>query len=205
MPQRGRPPGFDRESALRQAMEVFWTKGFDNASLTDLTRAMGINSPSLYAAFGSKEALFKEAVELYSRTEGSGIWEQVETAPTARDAIAQVLRTTAEAFTRGDEPRGCLIVLAAPQMQGANPGVCDALKARRQHNVCQLERRLQRAINENELPASTDCRAIANYFVTLQHGMSIQARDGASRETLLAIADCAMSGWEALVGVSHEA
>ncbi|MBD3897300.1 TetR/AcrR family transcriptional regulator [Halomonas sp. ML-15] len=198
MAQRGRPRGFDREDALRRAMEVFWVQGYDNASLADLTRAMGINAPSLYATFGSKEALFQEAVALYVRTEGSGIWEQVDTAATARAAIEQVLRTTAEAFTRGATPRGCMIVLAAPQMQGANAQVCDALKAHRQANGCLLERRLTRAVEEGELPASTDCRALASYIVTLQHGMSIQARDGASRETLLAIADCAMAGWEAL-------
>ncbi|WP_010629800.1 TetR/AcrR family transcriptional regulator [Halomonas sp. KM-1] len=198
MPQRGRPRGFDREEALRRAMEVFWTQGYDNASLTDLTRAMSINAPSLYATFGSKEALFHEAVALYVQTEGSGIWEQVETAPTARDAIAHVLHATAEAFTRGDTPRGCMIVLAAPQMQGANAQVCDALKAHRKENGCLLERRLKRAVEEGELPASTDCRALASYFVTVQHGMSIQARDGASRETLLRIADCAMASWEAL-------
>lgn len=198
MPQRGRPRGFDREEALRRAMEVFWTQGYDNASLADLTRAMGINAPSLYATFGSKESLFQEAVALYVRTEDSGIWEQVETAPTARAAIEHVLNTTAEAFTRGPAPRGCMIVLAAPQMQGANPHICDALKAHRQANGCLLERRLKRAVEEGELPASTNCRAIANYYVTLQHGMSIQARDGASRETLLAIANCAMSGWNAL-------
>ncbi|EWH00181.1 TetR/AcrR family transcriptional regulator [Halomonas sp. BC04] len=159
---------------------------------------MGINAPSLYATFGSKEALFQEAVALYVRTEGSGIWEQVETAPTAYAAIEHVLRTTAEAFTRGPVPRGCMIVLAAPQMQGVNAQVCDALKAHRQANGSLLERRLKRAVEEGELPTSTDCRALANYIVTLQHGMSIQARDGASRETLLAIADCAMTGWDAL-------
>ena len=205
MPQRGRPRGFDREEALRSAMEVFWSQGYDNASLADLTRAMGINAPSLYATFGGKETLFQEAVKLYVRTEGSGIWEQVETAPTARAAIKHVLHATAEAFTRGATPRGCMIVLAAPQIQGANHQVCDALKTYRQANGCLLERRLKRAVEEGELPASTNCRAIANYYVTLQHGMSIQARDGASRETLLAVADCAMSGWDALTNVSHEA
>lgn len=205
MPQRGRPRGFDREEALRQAMEVFWTQGYDNASLAGLTRAMGINAPSLYATFGSKEALFQEAVELYVRSEGSGIWEEVETAPTARAAIEHVLHATAEAFTRGPAPRGCLIVLAAPQIQGANPQVCDTLKAHRLASGCLLERRLKRAVEEGELPASTECRALATYFVTLQHGMSIQARDGASREALLAIANCAMASWDALTNVSHEA
>lgn len=198
MASRGRPRSFDRQDALRRALEVFWQQGFDNASLTDLTQAMGINSPSLYATFGSKEALFKEAVGLYIDTEGSGIWEQVSSAPTAREAVAHVMNASAKAFTRGPEPRGCLIVLAAPQMQGANPTVCDELKRRRGENITVLEQRLQRAVSDTELPASTDCRAIANYYATVQHGMSIQARDGASRETLQGIADCAMASWEVL-------
>lgn len=198
MKRRGRPRSFDRENALRQAMEVFWRQGFDNASLTDLTQAMGINSPSLYAAFGSKEALFKEAMELYLRTEGGGIWNQVDSAPTAHIAVDRVLRTSAEAFTRGPEPRGCLIVLAAPQLQGANPVICDTLKQHRIANVDLLERRLLRGIAEGELSPAANCRAIANYYVTVQHGMSIQARDGASREVLLSVADCAMAAWETL-------
>lgn len=199
MATRGRPRSFDREDALRRAMEVFWIQGFDNASMTDLTQAMRINSPSLYAAFGSKEALFKEAVDLYVRTEGNGIWDQVDTAPTAREAIEHVLRASAKAYTRGSEPRGCLIVLAAPQMQGANATVCDELKKRRANNVHVLERRLQRAVEEGELSPGTDCRAIATYFATVQHGMSIQARDGASCQTLMSIADCAMATWDKLV------
>ncbi|PMR76524.1 TetR/AcrR family transcriptional regulator [Billgrantia endophytica] len=199
MSPRGRPRGFDREDALRRAMEVFWAQGYESASLTDLTRAMGINAPSLYATFGSKEALFREAVELYIRTEGSGIWEAVETASTARAAIEHVLYATAEAFTQGPESRGCLIVLAAPQIQCANREVCEVLKRHRLENGQLLERRLQRAVDAGELPPSTDCGAIANYIVTVQHGMSIQARDGASRDMLRAIADCTMAGWEALL------
>lgn len=199
MPPRGRPRGFDRERALGRAMEVFWERGFESASLSELTRAMGINSPSLYAAFGGKEALFREAVALYARTAGSGIWEPVETAATARDAVGQLLRATALAFTRGPEPRGCLIVLAAPQMACQHREIGDLLQECREENRRMLERRLERAVAEGELPASADCRALADYVVTLQHGMSIRARDGASREALLAIADCAMAGWEALV------
>jgi AcrR family transcriptional regulator len=199
MADRGRPRRFDRQEALRRAMEVFWAKGFDNASLADLTSAMGLNSPSLYAAFRNKEELFKEAINLYAESAGDGIWNQVPLAPTARDAIEGLLRRTAEAFTRGSEPRGCLIVLAAPQNEGAHPAICDELKSRRMETIAILQERLERAVADGELPLATNSSAIANYVVTLQHGMSIQARDGASRETLLAIADCAMAGWHGLV------
>lgn len=198
MPVRGRPRRFDRQEALRRAMHVFWSKGYDNASLTDLTTAMGINPPSLYAAFGSKEELFKEAVDFYARTEGGAIWDHVAAAPTARQAVELMLRASADAFTRGPKPRGCMIVLAAPQMEGSNEAVSDALKSRRAENVRVLMERLQRAVEEGELPPHTDWRALASYFATVQHGMSIAARDGASRDTLLAVADCAMAAWDKL-------
>ncbi len=199
MAVRGRPRSFDRQDALRRAMDVFWMKGFENASMAELTEAMGLKPPSLYAAFGSKEQLFREAVDYYAQTQGGGIWDKVPTAPTAREAIAGMLRASAEAYTRGPKPRGCMIVLAAPQMEGANPAVCDELKARRMENVAILERRLERAVAEGELPQGTDCHAVAAYFATVQHGMSIEARDGASRKTLLAVVDCAMAAWDSLV------
>lgn len=198
MATRGRPRSFDRQLALSRALEVFWTQGFESASLSALTQAMGINSPSLYAAFGSKEALFREALDLYVNTEGDGIWNQVATAATARQAIERVLRASAQAFTRGPEPRGCLIVLAALQQRGTTPAICDELKKHRMENVELLEQRLLQAVSEGELPSRTDCRTIATYFATVQHGMSIQARDGASRETLLGIADSAMAAWDSL-------
>src|SRR5918996_4164529 len=110
MAERGRPRSFDRAAALRRAMEVFWAKGYDGASLSDLTAAMGINSPSLYAAFGSKEGLFREAVALYGATEGTEIWEALPQAPTAREAIERFLRASALSFTRPDRPAGCLVV-----------------------------------------------------------------------------------------------
>lgn len=199
MAPRGRPRAFDRDAALRKAMEVFWAKGYERASLVDLTEAMGINAPSLYAAFTSKEALFQEALALYSATEGCDIWEGVPAAPTARAACAHLLRATAEAFARDEKRRGCLVVLSAPQTEGSSPSICDALKHHRAATTAVLRERLRRAVAEGDLPATADVEAITAYVVTVQHGLSIQARDGASRETLLAIAGCAMAGWENLV------
>ncbi|WP_274424016.1 TetR/AcrR family transcriptional regulator [Chelativorans sp. YIM 93263] len=180
-------------------MNIFWRRGFDNTSISDLTDAMGLNPPSIYAAFGSKEQLFLEALDLYSQTNGDGIWDYLESANTAHQAIWMLLRATAENYTRGTSPRGCMIVLSAPQMEGGNATVCEELKERRQQNVSLLQRRLERAIVEREIGRETDCTSVAAYFTCVQHGMSIQARDGASRETLLAIADSAMAGWGALV------
>lgn len=199
MAERGRPRAFNRDIALRRAMEVFWSKGYDSASMSDLTSAMGINSPSLYAAFGSKETLFREAVQLYSGTESPEIWQAVVEAPTAREAVAGYLHTTAEAFTQPGKPAGCLIVLGALLASDANEGVCRTLKELRAENVAGLRAKFDRAIAAGELPKGFDSSAAAAFYVTVQQGMSIQARDGASRETLRAIADGALAAWDGLV------
>lgn len=198
MPERGRPRSFDRAAALERAMEVFWARGYDGTSLSELTEAMGINSSSLYAAFGSKEELFREVVDLYGATEGVEIWTAIPEAPTAREAIERFLTATAESFTRRGKPPGCLIVLGALQASEANAGVARELRQHRAGNVTTLRRRLERAVKEGELPPGLDCLALATYYATVQQGMSIQALDGASRDTLLAIAGCAMAGWEEL-------
>lgn len=159
---------------------------------------MGLRPPSLYAAFGSKEQLFREAVDFYVRTDGDGLWNHVPDAPSARAAVERLLRLSADAFTRRDRPRGCMIVLSAPETESDHPAVCEDLKRRRQENVAVLEKRLLRAVRDGELPAHADCRALAHYVSTVQHGMSIQARDGASRKGLHAVVDCTMAGWDAL-------
>ena len=198
MVERGRPRGFDRDAALDNALEVFWTKGYEAASLSELTAAMGIGSPSLYAAFGSKEGLFREAVELYGRTEGPRPWDGVEDAPTARAAIEGFLMATAAAFTRSDKPSGCLVTLSAVNLTGASPSVCEAMRKERAQGQRGLEARLRRAMAEGELPASLDAGAIAAFYLTVQQGMSIQARDGATRENLEKVARGAMAAWEPL-------
>jgi AcrR family transcriptional regulator len=198
MATRGRPRAFDKDAALRQAMNVFWAKGYQETSMADLIAAMDLSPTSIYAAFSSKEGLFQAVIDFYGRTEGSGIWEGVATAPTARQAVEHVLTSSAKAFTKGGNSRGCMIVLAAPQSEGAHPAVCDALKTKRVENIKRLQERFERAAKHGELPSGTDCKALANYFVTVQHGMSILARDGASRATLLAVADHAMAAWDGL-------
>lgn len=204
MAERGRPRSFDRQAALRQAMNVFWAKGYDGTSLADLTGAMGINPPSLYAAFGSKENLFREAVALYSTSEGDDIWSGIEQAPTAREAIAAMLRASAESFSRPGKPRGCMIVLSALNADDGNAAICEALREQRAGNIRQLRERLARAISEGELPDTIDPRAVATFYASVQHGMSILARDGASRKTLLAVADNAMLAWGGLVSAKSQ-
>jgi AcrR family transcriptional regulator len=200
MAERGRPRGFDRDLALAKAMEVFWARGYEGASMADLTAAMGISSPSLYAAFGCKEALFREALRLYAATESDGIWGGVETAPTARAGFESFLYATAQVFTRPGKPTGCLVVLSGLNASELNQTVREELVRGRAGMADGLEARLKRGQRDGDVPAGADTRAIAAYFATVQQGMSIQARDGATRATLEAIARVALSGWASLVG-----
>ena len=136
---------------------------------------------------------------LYSATEGGRIWEPMTTAPSARAAIETMLRASAEDFTRPGKPRGCLVVLGAIHADDGNEAVHRELRERRVENIELLGRRLERGVAEGELPAGTNCRAIATFYATLHLGMSMQARDGASRKTLLAVADSGMAAWDGLV------
>lgn len=196
---RGRPRAFDREKALARAMEVFWAKGFEGASMAELTAAMGIASPSLYAAFGSKDALFREAVGLYVATDGSDIWAAVTQADTAYAAVEGFLMATARLFSRPDKPSGCLVVLSALHETQASEAVRSELTAKRERNTQDLARRLSQAVATGEIAASTDIDTVARFYVTVQQGMSIQARDGADRATLEGIARSALAAWPSLV------
>lgn len=199
MTKRGRPRNFDRTTALEKAMVAFWEKGYDNTSMADLITAMNINSPSIYAVFGSKEKLFYEAVLLYTTTEGSRIWDCVVNAPSARTAVESMLRASAEDFTRPHKPRGCLVVLGALHSERGNDAVHHKLQERRKQCLKMLSERLKLGIAEGEFSEGADWRSIARFYITVQQGMSIQAKDGASRKALLEVADWAMAAWEHFV------
>jgi AcrR family transcriptional regulator len=201
--RRGRPRGFDRDVALRQAMEVFWARGYEGTSITELTREMGINSPSLYAAFGSKEDLFREAVALYDTREGSVTERALRREPTARAAVEAMLRENADMYADPENPSGCMVVLGATTWTSHNEDLRKFLVALRQKPFELMRARLGRAIDAGELPPGTDVRALAAYYNTVLEGLSIQARDGASRETMHAIIDCAMATWDGLIPSQH--
>lgn len=203
MSERGRPRTFDRTAALRRAMEVFWAKGYEGASISDLAAAMGINSPSLYAAYGSKEALFLEAADFYSRFEGPDIWQALDEAPTARLAIELFLSRTAQAYSQTDRPQGCLITLGALHQDSTSGPICADLRRRRAENHSALQKRLEKGVAEGELPVDFDCHAVATFYATVQHGMSIQARDGASCTALMATVAGAMAAWQTLASTDR--
>lgn len=198
---RGRPRAFDREAALAQAMRLFWLKGFEAASISDLKEAMGIGSPSLYAAFGSKEALYAEAVRYYVDTFGKQAWSRFYSAKTVREAAEAYLLASAAALTGSlcDVPRGCMVTLSSVGDEG-HVELGELVRSERAVLFNSLKDRLAEAVAEGEIPVSTDIHDLARFVQTVQSGMSILARDGATREELEAVAQTAMLGWDARTG-----
>lgn len=199
MTGRGRPRSFDREEALQRAMELFWKVGYEGATLTDLQAAMGgIAAPSFYAAFGSKEAVFREAVALYHQTVGTTVLGALTEAPTARASIEAMLRAAVEALCRPGKPRGCLLVLGAVNCAREHRDVQDHLRDLRLLRQKYIRRRLARGVAEGDLPRGRDLAALASFYATVLDGLALQARDGASLKALRATVRCAMAAWDGL-------
>lgn len=190
----GRPRTFDTDQALDRALEVFWRKGYEGARICDLTSAIGINPPSLYAAFGNKEALFRQALDRYAEIYGAQIREAL-TAPEARDAIEAILRASARSLTDKSNPTGCLLVQGISGADEHAQCIRDMLNAKRAANEKDIRERLKRAKTEGELPANADPGALARYVSTIMQGMAVQAVGGASRRDLERIADIALRAW----------
>jgi AcrR family transcriptional regulator len=199
MTEKGRPRAFDRDEALGKAMQVFWAQGYEGASMGELTEAMGINKPSLYAAFGCKEALFREAVQYYNSVEGAALTQAMETGSTARAAVEAVLRINAGTYASAGTPPGCMIVLASMLGTQENAEVRGFLAAMRKEGQLGLSRRIERGIREKDVPAKADAAKLAAYYTTVIHGLSIQALDGAPAQELQSIVDCAMASWDTLM------
>ncbi|GAB3834147.1 TetR/AcrR family transcriptional regulator [Dactylosporangium cerinum] len=200
MVERGRPRGFDRDVALRQAMLTFWEHGYEGTSMTDLTAALGIASASIYACFGSKEQLFREAVELYGTTEGDRTLRCLDESATARDGITAALEVSADRFADPATPPGCMVVLAALAGTTGNADLRDFLADRRALVQRSFRHRLERATQEGDVADGTDIEAVAAFYTTVLHGMAVQSRDGATRAQLQAVISGARSAWDSVVG-----
>ncbi|MFF7490198.1 TetR/AcrR family transcriptional regulator [Streptomyces luteogriseus] len=190
---RGRPRSFDRETALEKALLAFWEHGYEATSVSDLTRVMDIGAPSLYAAFGDKRSLFEEVVHVYGARYGSFADRALAEEPTARAAVERTLREAATAYTEPGHPHGCLVVHAAANC--SNLEVEQSLRDRRNANIAAFESRIRADVAAGVLPPATDAAALARHTGAMIQGMSQQARDGASREELEAVAEIALSIW----------
>jgi AcrR family transcriptional regulator len=193
--QRGRPREFDREEALGRAMRLFWSRGYEATSVSDLTKAMGITPPSLYGTFGDKTRLFLEAVDRYQA--GPGVFAQRALAeePTAEGAIRRLLIDAVAAFCDPTQPKGCMVVLAATNCAVESSEVFDALADRRRAMERAIRDRIAAGEAVGELAADADIDVLTGLVALTLYGLAIKARDGASRSSLRKIVEQTMRTW----------
>jgi AcrR family transcriptional regulator len=193
--KRGRPRMMDKEAALAIAARLFWERGYEGTSIADLTKEIGITPPSLYASFGSKDELFKQALDLYVARETTQRHEMLENAASAYEGIEFYLNDAARSATQEGCPRGCAIATAVLQHAEENASVAEGVANRRRAAYDALHVRLERAVNEGDLPEGTDARGLARFYAAVVQGMAAQASDGACRDTLGEIIKVALSAW----------
>ncbi|WP_296614198.1 TetR/AcrR family transcriptional regulator [Sphingomonas sp.] len=191
---RGRPREFDVDQALTAALRVFWSKGYEGASMTDLTDAMGITRPSLYAAFGNKESLFRKALDLYEREKLCYMGQALE-APTARGVAQRLLQGSLQNQTSGDDPRGCLGVISSVACGAEADCIRQEVLERGRIAHQALIERMERAIAEGDFNAPVDPEGITKYLTAILQGMAVQAGAGASREDLQRLVDTTLAMW----------
>lgn len=190
----GRPREFDVDRALDCALDVFWRNGYEGASIADLTAAMGINPPSLYAAFGNKEGLFRKALDRYIE-QRTLFWEEALKLPTARGTVEHLLLGGADFLTEKSNPQGCMLVRSAMSCSEAEETIQKELNARRAEGELKLRERLQKAKKSGEMPLDLEPADYARYVMTMLEGMSVRAAGGATRKELRKIADLALRCW----------
>jgi AcrR family transcriptional regulator len=199
-PRSGRPLSFDRTAALDAAMHLFWRHGYEATSITELTRAMRITPPSLYAAFGDKRRLFHEAVDRYMGG-GEVVPAMINAAPSARQAARDLLTAAAIGDTGEATPPGCLLASSIVSSSAAAADVREALAAIRREIEALLRARIERDIAAGQLPAGSDAEMLAAHVMAVVQGMSTLAKDGAGRDKLLRIVESAMAGWPGDAGL----
>jgi AcrR family transcriptional regulator len=193
--RRGRPRTFDCAAALDAAMRLFWRHGYEGTSIADLTKATGVTPPTLYAAFGSKEELYREALAHHRKSEGTPSVGVISDETPARAGLESFLREAARVFTDPSKPAGCMISIGSLRCAPENEAARKAAAAFRAKAFDGFSARLKRAQKLGELPAGTDIDALARFYTAMVQGMSIQALDGASRAKLDAMVDVAMDAW----------
>lgn len=194
MPCRGRPREFCVDHALAQALRIFWQKGYEGTSLTDLTEAMGITRPSLYAAFGNKEALFRKALDLYEREKLAYIRNALEQ-PTARKLAETMLRGAVDNVASCDGPHGCLGVITSVACGPESQSVREEVVKRGEAGKLALIERFARAKADGDLPAHIDPEGLMRVLVAMLQGISVQANQGATREDLDRLVESGLALW----------
>lgn len=190
----GRPRSFDRLHALDAALAVFWQHGYEGASLSRLTEAMGINRPSLYAAFGDKEQLFQHALARYEELWATQLNDALA-APTARLCVELMLTRAARAISTGPHPRGCMMVTSALATAPESAAIAERLAERRRHAEHALTRRLRRAQRDGELPSTANPADLSRFYMSVLRGLSIEAVSGATTNQLLRVVAIALNAW----------
>jgi AcrR family transcriptional regulator len=183
----GRPREFDKDAALARARDLFWERGYEGVSMADLTNALGLASARIYAAFWSKEDLFRQAVELYESQEGGFADRALAQEPTVIRAIERMLREAVELYTRKRGPRGCMVVAAATNCSSENEPLRQWLAVHRLARTAAIVKRMKKAVRNGELRKGADAQSLGDLCATVLHGISVQARDGVPRERLLAV------------------
>ncbi len=190
----GRPREFDMPTALDRAMQVFWRQGYEGASMTDLTTAMGINSPSVYAAFGNKYGLFKAVLDHHDKTR-AGFLRDVLAAPSAKDAAARFLLGVAEHATDPSHPPGSLLVQSGLTCSIAAAKIPEEVARHRAGAELALRERFECSSAATELPKGAQPCTLARYLIAVANGMCVQASSGATREELQQVAQMALAAW----------
>lgn len=196
--ERGRPRGFDADEALDKALEIFWRNGFQGASLSELTDVMGLSKPSLYAAFGDKEALYLKSLERYAVRWLAKNIELLENEPDGYRAMQTFLRSLAAMFTDPGLPGGCFVVNGMADRGGPStpPGIENALQKLVQESEAKVRHRLLRAQRDGQLSAAADPAALAGFFYALLAGLAVKAKAGAKRPSLYAAVEAGMGAWQ---------
>ena len=189
---RGRPRQFDEEQALESAMLLFWEKGLSSTSLDELADAMGMNRPSIYNAFGSKEALYRRALNSFCGRLDQGMEQTLETVPNLRDALRAFYRSAIAVYCSTSPAMGCLMVCTAPGEALSHPEVGADLQALIQRLDAGLTLRLSRAQREGELPDNVQPELAACLLQATLQTIALRARAGVPRKKLEAIADYAI-------------
>jgi AcrR family transcriptional regulator len=193
----GRPREFDVDEALDRAMRVFWRHGYEGTALSDLTGAMGINRPSLYAAYGNKESLFEQVLKRYSEQVAGYVREALDE-PTVREVVEHVLRGAVEATTSRGGPKGCLTVQGALACGPEGEGARAELAQWRHAAETSIRARLRRGQQEGDLPGTADPAELARYVATMVQGIAVQAAGGTGRAALLRTVETTMTAWDAM-------